>query len=59
MLAMSATLSRAAMVRSGTDFIFAWNGLLLGILSVRQMEKITEKFFPGRHELFFLIPVCL
>lgn len=36
---------------------FAWNGLLLGILSVRQMEKITEHFFPGRHELIFLYPV--
>jgi uncharacterized membrane protein len=36
---------------------FAWNGLLLGILSVRKMEKITEKFFPGRHELLFLYPV--
>ena len=39
---------------------FAWNGLLLGVLSVRQMEKITMKFFPPRHELFFLLPVmCL
>jgi uncharacterized membrane protein len=38
---------------------FAWNGLLLGILSVRQMEKVTEKFFPGRHELFFLVPVMV
>ncbi|MBS1599441.1 MAG: DUF1361 domain-containing protein [Bacteroidetes bacterium] len=36
---------------------FVWNGLLLGILSVRQMEKITEKFYPGRRELFFLYPV--
>jgi len=36
---------------------FVWNGLLLGILSVRQMEKITENFFPRRTELFFLYPV--
>jgi len=36
---------------------FVWNGLLLGIFSVRQMEKIVENFFPGRNELFFLYPV--
>jgi uncharacterized membrane protein len=39
---------------------FAWNGLLLGILSVRQMEKIMQVFLRGKHELFFLYPVmCL
>jgi uncharacterized membrane protein len=38
---------------------FAWTGLLLGILSVRQMEKMAQQFFPGRHELIFLYPVML
>jgi len=36
---------------------YAWNGLLLGILSVRQMEKIHERFYPGRNTLLFLYPV--
>jgi uncharacterized membrane protein len=36
---------------------FAWNGLLLGILSVRQMEKMMQPFLPGRHELFFIYPI--
>jgi len=36
---------------------FAWDGLLLGILSVRQMEKMVQRFFPGRHELFFIYPL--
>jgi uncharacterized membrane protein len=38
-------------------FTFAWNGLLMGILSVRQMEKIAEGLWPGRHEGFFVYPV--
>ncbi len=38
---------------------FAWNGLLLGVLSVRQMEKIAERFFPAKHELLFLCPVMI
>jgi uncharacterized membrane protein len=38
-------------------FSFAWNGLLLGVLSVRQMEKIMEPFLPARHDIFFLYPV--
>ena len=39
---------------------FAWNGLLLGIFSVRQMEKIMQVFLRGKHELIFLYPVmCL
>lgn len=38
-------------------FSFAWNGLLLGVLSVRQMEKIFRLQFPYRHELYFIYPV--
>ena len=39
---------------------FAWNGLLLGILSVRQIERIIHSLWPKMHELFFLFPVmCL
>jgi uncharacterized membrane protein len=36
---------------------FAWNGLLLGILSVRHIEKVIEKRFGIKHELLFLYPV--
>ena len=36
---------------------FAWNGLLLGILSVRQMEKIIQSRTSKFHELIFLYPV--
>jgi uncharacterized membrane protein len=36
---------------------FAWNGLLLGILSVRHIEKIVHKNFNQRNELLFLYPV--
>lgn len=36
---------------------FAWNGLFLGILSVRQMEKIVHPTLPARNELFFLYPI--
>lgn len=38
-------------------FSFAWNGLLLGIVSIRQMEKIAEVFFNLRSESFFIYPV--
>jgi uncharacterized membrane protein len=38
-------------------FSFAWNGLLLGILSVRQMEKIMWRRFRVRNEFFFLYPL--
>ena len=39
-------------------FSFAWNGLLLGILSVRQMEKIWETKWQGS-EVFFIYPIML
>lgn len=36
---------------------FAWNGLLLGILSVRQMERMVRLQFNYRNELFFVYPI--
>ncbi|MBS1667998.1 MAG: DUF1361 domain-containing protein [Bacteroidetes bacterium] len=36
---------------------FAWNGLLLGILSVRHIEKILHNNFSLPHELLFLYPI--
>jgi uncharacterized membrane protein len=39
-------------------FSFAWNGLLLGILSMRQMEKIWQAKWKG-DELLFIYPVML
>jgi uncharacterized membrane protein len=36
---------------------FAWDGLLLGVLSVRQMEKMIQQFLPGMRELFFIYPI--
>ncbi len=36
---------------------FVWNGLLLGVLSVRQMEKLMQDFQQKRHELFFIYPI--
>lgn len=38
-------------------FSFAWNGLLLGILSVRQMERIFHRHFRIRGEIVFVYPV--
>jgi uncharacterized membrane protein len=38
---------------------FAWNGLVMGVLSVRQMEKIFQFFWGRKHELLFLYPVML
>jgi len=38
-------------------FSFAWNGLILGILSIRQMEKLLKNYFPRMGELVFLYPV--
>jgi uncharacterized membrane protein len=39
-------------------FSFAWNGLLMGILSVRQMEKILETKWKWS-EIVFVYPVML
>ena len=39
-------------------FSFAWNGLLIGILSVRQMEKIWERKWQWS-EVFFIYPIML
>ena len=36
---------------------FAWNGLLLGILSVRHMEKLLAGRYEWRSELLFVYPV--
>jgi uncharacterized membrane protein len=36
---------------------FAWNGLMMGIFSVRQMEKIFHEKFKTGNELIFLYPV--
>ena len=36
---------------------FAWNGMLMGILSVRQMEKIFQEKFRTGNEFVFLYPV--
>ena len=38
---------------------FAWNGLLFGILSVRQMERLFEHYFNKKFELLFIFPVML
>ena len=38
---------------------FAWNGLLLGILSVRQVERIMHSIWPGISEFIFLFPIML
>lgn len=38
---------------------FAWNGLMLGILSVRQMEKLVELYLPRKTQWCFLYPVML
>lgn len=36
---------------------FAWSGLLFGILSIRQMEKLFEKTFNKKSDLFFILPI--
>lgn len=36
---------------------FAWSGLLLGILSLRQMEKQFESYFNKKFDLLFILPV--
>jgi len=36
---------------------FAWNGLLFGILSVRQMEKVFENNFNKKLGMLFILPL--
>jgi uncharacterized membrane protein len=38
---------------------FAWNGVLFGIVSVRQMEKIFETVFRKKFGLIFIVPVMI
>ena len=38
---------------------FAWNGVLFGIVSVRQMEKLFEQYFNKKLGLFFILPVMI
>ncbi len=38
---------------------FAWNGILLGVLSVRQMEKMVQLKVPVINELQFVYPLML
>jgi uncharacterized membrane protein len=38
-------------------FSFAWNGLLLGIISFRKMEKIMEQFISGKWRWVFLFGI--
>jgi len=40
-------------------FCFAWNALLMGILSVRHMEKIIQAMWLYRFDWFFIYPVML
>jgi uncharacterized membrane protein len=40
-------------------FSFAWNGILLGVISVRQMEKMIQLFFPALNEWQFVYPIML
>ena len=36
---------------------FAWNGVLLGIVSIRQMEKMIGRYLANKTELFFVYPL--
>jgi uncharacterized membrane protein len=38
-------------------YSFAWNGLLLGIISVNQMEKMFTGVFNKSYQLLFIVPV--
>lgn len=40
-------------------FSFAWNGILLGVISIRQMEKIVRLNFPFIQEWQFVYPMML
>lgn len=40
-------------------FSFAWNGILLGVVSTRQMEKIVRRSFPAIQEWQFVYPMML
>ncbi len=40
-------------------FSFAWNGLLMGVLSVRQMEKMVEEKWNIESGIWFLYPIML
>lgn len=40
-------------------FSFAWNGILLGVLSVRMMEKMVQLNFPAVKEWQFVYPLML
>lgn len=42
-----------------TIFSTAWNGLLMGVLSVRQMENIVEKKWNIETGVWFLYPIML
>jgi len=38
---------------------FAWNGMMLGILSIRQMEKIVVLYLPAKADWVFLYPIMV
>jgi uncharacterized membrane protein len=38
-------------------FSFAWNGLILGVLSVRQVERLINKSSSQRSRLLFIYPI--
>jgi uncharacterized membrane protein len=40
-------------------FSFAWNGILLGVVSVRQMEKMIRLIYPKLTEWQFIYPLML
>src|SRR5437764_4395117 len=40
-------------------FSVAWNGLLMGIISVRQMEVLFEYYFTKRLDLLFIYPIMV
>jgi uncharacterized membrane protein len=40
-------------------FSFAWNGILLGVISIRMMEKMVQANFPAVKEWQFVYPLML